>query len=98
MIKMKVESESHKGTYYEVTKDSCTCPSFLIRLRRQGRCKHMERHFPLTMMKATKEEMKYFKSKPNINDAYNKFGDSRVEELLSNNVIIKMGRQLYLLE
>jgi len=32
---------SDSGNKYKVTKTSCTCPAFYIRLRGKGSCKHM---------------------------------------------------------
>ena len=105
---MRVVSSRNPNNFYEVSAHSCTCPDFVyIQAKIGGKCKHIIKYFlhPEDIFELTPEinvELdeihEYFKDGKHILDAYDKYGDEKIEELLQQQIIIKVGRTFYLLE
>ena len=74
------------GNKYKVTNNSCTCPSYYIRQRGKGSCKHMM--FVQNMQSSgdketTKDVLKYIKmNKVTYTELEKRFGTSVSEKLL----------------
>ena len=39
---MKIQSKTNPEIFYEVSKESCTCPDFVYRRQASEKCKHMK--------------------------------------------------------
>ena len=76
---------SDSGNKYKVTKTSCTCPAFYIRLRGKGSCKHMIFIHNMESVgdkETTKEVLEYIKTnKATYTELEKLFGISVSEKL-----------------
>ena len=95
--KYKVESEHQKGKFYivDLNGPSCTCPHFLLRLKRtHGICKHIS----AVKDKSEKRDVKSYgkiigyiqkKGEADSLELIKKFGEEAVDDLLSRGEIIE---------
>ncbi len=93
----KVESSSRKGKFYivDLDKQTCTCPHFLLRMKRiHGVCKHIQ----AVEDKAQKRDVKsygniigYVQKKRIVGslELIKKFGEQAVDDLLSRGELIE---------
>ena len=93
----KVESSSTKGKFYVVNLDmeTCTCPHFLLRMKRiHGLCKHIEAVKDKAQKRDTKSYGKivgYVQKKGEVAslELIKKFGEQAVDDLLSRGELIE---------
>lgn len=104
---MKVKSDS-SDKFYEVTKHSCTCPHWVYRLARAGgKCKHIiKAYYPEVVNKHLDAQEKerimsirtFFKNGVSIDDAYTKYNDTVIQNLIQQGEICKHQGKFVLLE
>ena len=93
----KVESSSRKGKFYivELDKQTCTCPHFLLRMKRiHGLCKHIQSVEDKVQKRDTKSYGKvivYVQKKREVAslELIKKFGEDAVDDLLSRGELIE---------
>jgi len=87
---------SDSGNKYKVTSSSCTCPSFYIRLRGKGSCKHMlfiQGMQSVGDKETTKEVLEYIKgNKATYTELEKRFGKDVSEKL---SILEKRGEILH---
>ena len=87
---------SSKGDkWYEVTPSSCTCPCFIFRMRGKGICKHIKSAFYNVEQNFNLNE---FRKGMDANEAYEKYGDEKIDSLIRMRELILIGRRLRVLE
>ncbi len=102
----KVESSSRKGKFYvvDLDKGTCTCPHFVLRLRRvHGLCKHMQ-----AVKDKTEERdslgygkiVDYVKEKGEVDSLklIKRFNEEAVDDLLSRGELIEKEGRIRILE
>jgi len=92
---------SDGSKFYDVTPTSCNCPDYTFRqVKVGGQCKHMIRLFDPT--KEIKEDIKdmrtFFKDGVDIDESYDKFGDTKIKMFLQTGEITKFRGKFVLLE
>ncbi len=101
----KVESNSRKGTFYDVdlAKPFCTCPAFRFQaLRKGGVCKHVQavREFAATLNQDIYTEIIAFVQDKKVVDSIElieRFGETAVNELLREGQLIEEKGKIRLL-
>lgn len=91
LVIMKITSNGHT---YEVTKHSCTCPDYTYRKAKIGGiCKHIaSTYYKIpTKQSDTKVMEAFFKRGVNKDSAVRRFGQTKVKQLLNDQVIIEQG-------
>ena len=102
----KVESASRKGKFYvvDIDKGTCTCPYFLLRLRRvHGMCKHIEAVKDKDESRDSESYGKivdYVKEKGEVDslELIKKFKEDAVDDLLSRGELIEKGGMISVLD
>ena len=106
---MKVLASNGRA-FYDVTSTGCTCGDYKFRqVKIGGKCKHMIKHFfphLLEQDKPTTEEQKnereemreFFKDGADIDEAYEKFGDIKIDLWIGMGEITKHKKKFVLLE
>jgi len=91
---------SDKKQIYDVTSTSCTCADFMYRQSRVGgKCKHMIKYFPEEVDTTTNNIDELRKMFPmDIDIAYNKLGEEKLNQLIEIGEIIKQKNKFVLLE
>jgi len=102
----KVESSSHKGKFYivDLEKGTCTCPHFILRLKRiHGLCKHIQS----IKDKDEKRDVKsygriigYIQKRGEVDsiELVKKFGEEAIDDLLSRGELIEKEGKVRVLE
>jgi len=102
----KVESASRKGKFYvvDLKEQTCTCPHFLLRMKRiHGLCKHLQ----AVKDKGEKRDIKSYgkiigyvqkKGKVDSLELIKKFGEDAVDDLLSRGELIEEEGRVRILE
>lgn len=102
----KVESSSRKGKFYivDLGKGTCTCPHFVLRLRRvHGMCKHMG----AVKDKSEKRDVKgygkiidYVQKKGQVEslELIKKFGEEAVDDLIRRGELVEKKGNIRVLE
>ena len=93
----KVESDSRKGKFYvvDLKKGECTCPHFLLRLRKvHGLCKHMQAVKDKCENRDEEcysEIIAYVREKGEVDsvELIKKFNEEAVDDLLSRGELIE---------
>jgi len=97
----KVESSSRKGKFYivDLSKGTCTCPHYVLRLKRvHGFCKHMEAvkdKFEERDSESYAKIIEYVNKKGEVEslELIKKFSEDAIDDLLSKGELIeKEGR------
>jgi len=88
---------SNGSTWYDVTEKSCTCPHFAFRMRgRGGLCKHMKKAF-YEVEENSNLELQSFKDGIDMDDAYTKYGDDKINTWIRMGEILLLKRKFILL-
>lgn len=102
----KVESSSRKGKFYvvDLKEQSCTCPHFMLRMRRiHGLCKHIQAvkdRFEERDIESYAEIIGYVKNKGEVDslELIKKFNEEAVDDLLSRGELIEKDGRIRVLE
>jgi len=102
----KVESSSRKGKFYivDISKGTCTCPHYRIRMARiGGKCKHILAVLGKAQKKTKKSDTKLldFVKKQGEVDSFaliKKFSEEEVDDLVSRGEIIEEHGMIKVLE